>query len=303
MERLDRAEERLENVRSVEPILSALRTISMGSWQSALRQVRQVKRYGRVMGRIVPRLLAHLPDKKGWKGLFPDRKRGEKQASRRIRTLVIGSERGLCGEYNSVIVRKLHAYLEEQEQVKSQIDVAVLGSRLESRLQRAGIKTDWSDRLSLSKLPTYDLAQRLVHGWLDQFEREKIDAVDVVYNAYQTGGGYEPMIVRLIPPESDAYRQKDEPLWPPTIVETDPLPLYLQLAQQWIILRLYEILLSAAVAVHSNRYQLMESATQNAEELIEELSVTIQRARQEAITREMQELAAGAGLIGSDREE
>ncbi len=63
-------------------------------------------------------------------------------------------------------------------------------------------------------------------------------------------------------------------------------------------MRLYGLLLDSAAAEHSTRYQLMESATQNAERLISELTRVVQTGRQKEITQEMQELAAGAGLIG-----
>ncbi|MDY7039779.1 MAG: F0F1 ATP synthase subunit gamma, partial [Chloroflexota bacterium] len=63
--------------------------------------------------------------------------------------------------------------------------------------------------------------------------------------------------------------------------------------------RLYTLLLESAAAEHSARFQLLEGATQNAKQIIAELTLAIQAARQQAITREMQELAAGAGLVGT----
>jgi F-type H+-transporting ATPase subunit gamma len=62
--------------------------------------------------------------------------------------------------------------------------------------------------------------------------------------------------------------------------------------------RFHEVLIVSAAAEHSTRYQLMDGAAQNAERIIDELTLAIHAARQQAITREMQELAAGAGLIG-----
>jgi F0F1-type ATP synthase gamma subunit len=87
--------------------------------------------------------------------------------------------------------------------------------------------------------------------------------------------------------------------WPLPIIETDPVTLYTHIVQQWTAVRFYRLLLQSAKAEQSVRYQLMESAGQNAERLIDELSGVVQAARQQAITREMQALAVGAGLVGT----
>jgi F-type H+-transporting ATPase subunit gamma len=84
------------------------------------------------------------------------------------------------------------------------------------------------------------------------------------------------------------------------IIETDPLALYTRVVEQWASVQLYTLLLDSAAAEHAARYQLMEGAAQNAERLIEELTAELQAARRRAITQEMQELAAGAGLLGDD---
>jgi F-type H+-transporting ATPase subunit gamma len=98
-------------------------------------------------------------------------------------------------------------------------------------------------------------------------------------------------------PDPAAREQRTEP-WPPPIIETDPLSLYATVVDQWAAVQLYEVLLDAAAAEHSTRFQLMESATQNTDRLIDELTLTIQTARRQEITQEMAELAAGSGLIG-----
>jgi F-type H+-transporting ATPase subunit gamma len=85
--------------------------------------------------------------------------------------------------------------------------------------------------------------------------------------------------------------------WPPPIVDTDPLSLYATVIQQWTAVQLYNVLLNSSAAEHSTRFQLMESATQNADQLIEELTLVIQTARRQEITEEMAELATGAGLL------
>jgi F-type H+-transporting ATPase subunit gamma len=87
--------------------------------------------------------------------------------------------------------------------------------------------------------------------------------------------------------------------WDFIVVETDPLSLYARAIEQLTAIRFHELLLESAASEHATRYRLMESATQNADRLVDELTMRVQSARRQAITREMQELAVGAGLLGS----
>jgi F-type H+-transporting ATPase subunit gamma len=161
----------------------------------------------------------------------------------------------------------------------------------------------------MTKLPSTELANELTLLWLRAYEERELDAVDVVYNAYRSSTVYEPVTARLIPPPLPAHRpargaaqDRTDAFWPPPYIDTDPVDLYTRLIRLWTTTEAYRILLDSAAAEHSARYQLMEGATQNAQRLVGELTLALQAARQQAITAEMQDLAAGAGLLGSQQQ-
>jgi F-type H+-transporting ATPase subunit gamma len=335
---LERAQSRLENIRSVQPILGALHTISLGSWQAALNQRGRVQGYLERLEALSPLVVAHLPTKPP---LSPPRACPER--SRRLRggwsrrgnaastggaktaVLVIGSERGLCGRFNAAVVERAEAYLAERE---ANVELMTLGRRARRILERHGHHLTWAGALPITTLPSFDLARDLSRDWLARYEAHEVDAVDLIYNAYRGLGSYEPTVTRLIPPEPPLSPLRACPerrtagarLWwggvwsrrgnaastgggrggePSIIVETDPVSLFARVIEQLTATRLYELLLESTAAEHSTRYELMGAATQNADRLIAELTLAIQTARQQAITQEMQELAAGAGLIGT----
>ncbi len=296
MENLERAETRLDNICTVEPILSALRTISLGNWQAALKRKDGVRRYVERLAAMLPALLPHLPPP-----FIPPN--GGERGEARIVALVVGSERGLCGRFNAAVVERAGQYLAEQEAEGAQVELMALGTRTARILRRRGGAAALSAALPVTALPPYRLAFDLTRRWLARYEERELDAVDLVYNAYHGTARYEPTVARLIPPTlpapgpPDGSRSLTEP-WLPPIIETDPLSLYARVVEQWAAVSLYGLLLDSAAAEHSARYQLMEGATQNAERMIEELTLAVQTARQQAITQEMQELAVGAGLIG-----
>jgi F-type H+-transporting ATPase subunit gamma len=216
--------------------------------------------------------------------------------------LVIGSERGLCGRFNAAVVEQTEAHLAEQE---ADVKLMALGNRVHRILERHGHQLAWSGALSITALPSFDLANTLSRDWLARYKKHEMDAVDLIYNAYRGLGSYEPTVTRLIPPAPPLSPPRERGGGPggpggaaSTIIETNPLSLYTRVIEQLTATRLYELLLESASAEHAARYELMGAATQNTDRLIAELTLAIQTARQQAITQEMQELAAGAGMIG-----
>lgn len=291
MEDLERTETRLDTIRTVEPILSALRTISLGSWQAALKRKDSVRRYEERLTAMLSALLPHVRPPS-----FPPIG-GDERGEARVVALVIGSERGLCGRFNAAVVERAERYLAEQTAAGAQVELMALGTRVRRILRRHQQPLAWSGALSVTALPPYRLAFDLTRRWLTRYEEREVDAVDLVYNAYRGSARYEPTAARLIPPTLPTPEADALP-WPPPIIETGPLSLYARVVEQWATVSLYGLLLDSAAAEHSARFQLLEASTQNIERLIDELTLAVQTARRQEITQEMQELAAGAGLIG-----
>lgn len=293
----ERTQERLDNIRTVQPIVSALRTISQGSWQAALNRLDGLRGYADRLKGVLLLLAPHLPRQR-WDWLpFSLGKigRSPSQGSGRDVLLVIGSERGLCGGFNDAVVQQAQSY----RAAHAACDLWVLGARVERFLIREEMEISWSMPLATSALPSFSLALELTRRWLADFEAETLDTVHVVHNAYRGAGGYETTVTPFIPPEPPST---DEPGAPQdhVILETEPLSLYTRVVEQWAAMDLYTLLLDSAAAEHAARYQLMEGATQNAERLIEDLTSELQAIRRQQITQEMQELATGAGLLGDD---
>jgi len=299
MEDLERVQSRLKHIRTVVPILSALRTISLGSWRAALRQSASVRRYGERLTAILPLLVPHLPAHKRVERAALRHGQPSDAALERVVVVVIGSERGLCGQFNAVAIKRAEQYLAEQETAGTRVELVALGTRAGRILKRRQWPLAWSGSLSVATLPSSRMAFEVTSRWLRRYEEHELDAVDLVYNAYHGMGRYAPTVVRLIPPEllRGGPGSLDEH-WPPPIVETEPVSLYTCVVEQWAVVNLYGRLLESATAEHSARYQIMEEATRSAKRLIADLTLAVQVARQQQITQEMQELAAGAGLIG-----
>jgi len=321
MEEVERARERLENVQSVKPILNGLRTISLGSWQAALKRRSGVQAYAEQLKCMLPPLLPYLQTDPG----FLDRLRARlalRQLLQRgtganaeaqteggkVEALVVGSERGLCGRFNLAVAEEAEHYLRERSLRGSHPVLKVLGSRARRVLRRRGYEAESAGSLAVTTLPPISLAFELTGRWLSEYEEHALDAVDLIFNDYRGTGTYETTVTRLIPPQLPTNAFSSGELgdaveidaWPPPIIDTDPMGLYATVIEQWTAVQFFSVLLNSSAAEHSTRFQLMESATQNADRLIEDLTLVIQTARRQEITQEMAELATGAGLLQKD---
>lgn len=283
----------------------------MSSWQMARNRRAFPQRYEQHLAELLPSVLLRYEADAG-RGRStrarPKVKVGpsKKQRTQRVVVMVVGSERGLCGGYNKMLVGCLQAAMRERYAAGATVEIMGLGSRAIRELRSAGYVLSWTGTLSMTAVPNYASALAAVTEWLRRYEDYAIDAVDVIYNSDRGTGTYEPTVTRLIPTElpvgcgagADSIPGGDIERWRDVIVETDAASLYDRIIEQWTANAYYRILLDAASTEHAARYQLMESATQNADALSAELMLAIQSARRQAITREMQELAVGAGLLG-----
>ena len=287
MDSQENIEQRLDAITAVTPLLNALRMMSLGSWRAAQKQHNGVLAYQQRLLSLLPAVLPQLSR--------PLVRRADR--AQRAVVLMIGSERGLCGRFNANVAEFAMTFSAEIAQHFSSVELWVLGKRGLRAIERLGQAADSFNSLPSSKLPPLSLASELSQRWLAEYEMMTLDRVDVVVATRTQTGLTKPKAQPLLPIELPQTALK-KPSWPPPIIETDPQRLYSQIVRQWTVLRLYELLLLSAETEHATRYQMMETASQNADSLSDELTLALHSQRQQQITREMQELAVSAGLTG-----
>jgi len=289
----EHAKLRLNNLETIEPLLGALRTISMGTWRLAQKKVAQMVQYEQNYHAIIKEILPHIKPPKNRK---PAREDAEGLADSII--LILGSERGLCGRFNETLAENAENWINQQGFRSHQI--WAMGSKMVRILERMGISIGWRNPLPSGALVSYQDSYLLTQKWLMQFEAYDFNQLTVLYNQPIRGGQIQFASLNIFPYEID-YRAsiltESANRWPPPIIETDPWGIYHQIIQHHIASHFYQALLQSAAAENSARYRKMEEAKQNAEEIIVELKWIINAERKRQITQEMQELAVGAGLM------
>lgn len=289
----ERAKSRLKNLTAVEPLLSALKTISMGNWQKAKNRIRQIKLYENHYYRILADIMPAIEKT----ALKRQQLSETKEASRDSIFLLIGTELGLCGKFNESLSDEAVEWIQTQN-VPS-YEIWALGTKMESVLKRRRISYTWFQPFPAIEIGTYEYCFHLMQDWLYRFEQYEFNRLIVLY--YQSAKGVgklfstQTLLPYVIQPKPLKFDKEKK--WPLPIIETDPIGIYRQINQHLLASRLYQALLHSLIAESSSRFRIMNEAEQNAEEIMAELNQTIQTDRKRQITRQMQELAIGAGLI------
>jgi F-type H+-transporting ATPase subunit gamma len=219
--------------------------------------------------------------------------------------VVITADRGLCGGYNAGVQRAAEGEIKDDVLQGRDYSVIAVGRKAESYFRFRGykIKTTFS---GFSDAPSYANAKEIGQHVIELFVNGDVDRVELVYTRFITAGSQEVVLRPLVPLERDTVAGGDGRPGTETATadfeyEPDPTTILDSLLPKYVEARIYAALLNAAASEHAFRQRAMKSATDNAEELIKNLSRIMNRARQDSITTEIMEIVSGAeALSGVD---
>ncbi len=215
---------------------------------------------------------------------------------KRIHLIVITSDKGLCGSYTNNLIRKAEDFFREHR--NRQITLTVIGKKGARHFAKAGhhlagAYTDMSESVTFSQ--TAAVLHKLVDGYLEG----EYDELHVLYSFFHSTMSQQPRIDRLLPFDVPAVEQ---------LAEGEPQSEYLMepgaeevaayVLEESLNIRLFRSLLEGACSEHGARMTSMENATNNADDMISDLTLQFNRARQSVITKEISEIVGGAEALG-----
>ncbi len=229
----------------------------------------------------------------------------ESSEANRSAFVVMTSDRGLCGAYNSAVIRAAERELVARQAEGKGYALILIGKKANSyfKFRNYDIAASFYD---LTDRPDYEDARAVSEVVRNMFEAGDVDTVDLVYQRFLSAGSQEVVVRRFLPLETVDPNAADEPVEMHASIEFDPSPGVIldELLPRYVEARLFAALLDASAAEHAARQRAMKAATDNAEELIISLSRVMNRARQDAITGEIMEIVGGAEALhqskGSD---
>lgn len=275
---------RIRGVSGTMQITRAMEMVSSVKLRQARRTLSMTKPYYQIVLDNIQRILSTV------KGV-----RHPLLEERDIKTslyITVASDRGLAGGYNANINRLVEADLSEGVKVK----IIPIGLKTYEFFRNRDYDIV-QEFLGISQDPTFADAKQIASIALDLYLKGEVDEIKVVYTEFESVISHKPKIVRLLP-SSEIYDEPQETV-ATSLMEFEPTPEEVLdfLIPKYVESTIYGALIEASTSEQGARQIAMESATENAEEIIEELELTYNRARQEAITMEITEIVSGADAL------
>ena len=222
----------------------------------------------------------------------------------RVGVIVIASDRGLAGPYNSSVIRAAERQVQNARAEGADYSLIVVGKKARDYFNFRNYLID-SYTTGISDKPSYDDARVLAETVADMFITGRVDRVELVYTEFLSLGSQRVTVRRFLPLESTetiaAEGGGQAEIAASFEFEPSPEGVLEALLPRYVEARLFGALLEAAASEHANRQRAMKAATDNAEELITKLSREMNQARQDAITTEIMEIVGGAEALGGDQ--
>jgi F-type H+-transporting ATPase subunit gamma len=273
---------RIVTVRSTQKITKAMKMIAAARLRRAQEAAERARPYAAKLTEMFTAVVA---------GIEPEaHPLLARRDERRIDLVVLTSDRGLCGGYNSNLLRFAEGFVRQRSGVET--SVSVVGRKGLEYYRRRGASLVLH-RLGILTTPAPTLAKELAAEVTRRFVAEETDAVYLVYNRFRSAISQVPTVTPLLPvtmPQSDA------PL-ADYIFEPARPELLGRLLPRYVEALLTQALLEAAASEHGARMTAMDNATTNASDMIERLTLSMNRARQAAITTELMEIVSGAEAL------
>jgi F-type H+-transporting ATPase subunit gamma len=221
----------------------------------------------------------------------------QREQVRRVGHVVLTADRGLCGAYNASVLRAAEGELRKHAAQGHDYSLVLVGRKAEGYFRFRNYRIDASFS-GFSDNPTYEAARNIARAVADRFSEGELDLVQLVYTRFITAGSQEVVVRPLMPLERETLEETTaEQAAGGYEFEPSPEEILERLLPRYVEARIYAALLNAAASEHAARQRAMKAATDNAEELITNLTRVMNRARQDAITTEIMEVVGGAEAL------
>jgi F-type H+-transporting ATPase subunit gamma len=218
-----------------------------------------------------------------------------REQTRRVGVLVIASDRGLAGAYNTNVLRRAERLVNEEAGNGREVDLYTVGRKAEGYFRFRGLAPahDWQ---GMSDQPTYEHARTMAEAITAAYVEGRVDRIWMVYTDFRSALSQVSATARLLP--VDATEFEGGTAFPAQFMfEPSPADILSQLIPRYVEQRVYAGLLESAASEHASRQRAMKAATDNAADIIEDLTREANRARQAAITTEISEIVGGAEAL------
>lgn len=273
---------RIQAVKNIQHVTRAMKMVAAARLRRAQSQVWAARPYSQKIAEVVGRLVL-APKAQGLLLVAP-------REVKKVGYVLITGDRGLAGAYNASLISLAGECLHKEERPAALVVVGRKGAQYfkQRQVEILDYLVDIKDDSGL--IQARELARQLMEFFLSG----RLDEVNLIYSRFQSALNHAPRVDRLLPLLTPLQEEVEETDY---IYEPEPLGILEAILPRYCEVKVYQALLEARASEHSARMVAMDSATGNAGEMIEELTLSFNKARQAAITTEILEVASGAEAL------
>lgn len=278
---------RIRSVKNTQQITKAMKMVSAAKLRRAQDRVLSARPYARMMEAMLADVAAAAPQSPEGGPLHPLL---EQREEKRIQLVLVTADRGLAGSFNANLIKAAQRFLEEH--AGQQVELILVGRKGRDffRKRNVTVTAEWT---GIANKPTYADAQAVAGRLIQRFAAAEVDAVYLVYNEFKSVVAQKLTVSRILPmvvPEQSSEKREYLMEQPPEQLLGTLLPRYVEIA-------VYQALIESTAAEQAARMTAMDAASTNAGEVIEKLTLYMNRVRQASITKEIIEVVSGAAAL------
>jgi F-type H+-transporting ATPase subunit gamma len=302
---------RVRAVKSTQQITKAMKMVAASRLRRAQERVQQARPFATEMLRVLNSLATRVDP--GSHPLLDERR--APQAGGKAMLIVITADRGLCGSFNTNAIKGASTFIVENP--AREVALGLIGRRGRDYFARRGFEVRY-EQVNLFQALQYGHAQAIAQAAVEAFTTGQVDSVYLVYNEFRSVMSQKVVVERLLPIPRLAF-DENASLVPPKpgvaaageggpqraaqtpeidyLYEPAPAELLTTLIPRHVEVQAFRALLESNAAFYAAQMTAMDSASRNASEMIDQLTLYMNKVRQAAITREIIEVVSGAGAL------
>jgi F-type H+-transporting ATPase subunit gamma len=275
---------RIRSVKSTQKVTKAMKMVSAAKLRRAQEAIFAARPFARKMMEVLNRM-ASRADPHAHPLL-------EERGEEKILAVVITADKGLCGAFNANIIRTVSRFLVERPD--ADVQFSFVGRKGRDFFRRRQVKIR-SEHVGVYQALRFDTARGIAADLIEAFTAGDVDRVVLVHNEFKSVIQQPLVIDRLLPIERHEIRPADQESEQDYLYEPAPAAIFEDILPRHVEMQVWRALLESVAAEHGARMTAMDAATNNASELIDRLTLHMNKVRQAAITKEIIEVVSGAG--------
>ena len=273
---------RIRSVKSTQKVTKAMKMVSAAKLRRAQEAIFAARPFARkmmeVLNRMASRADAHVHP------LLEERGDGK------VLAVVITGDKGLCGAFNANIIRTVSRFLAERPDVD--VSFSFVGRKGRDFFRRRQVKVR-AEHVGVYQALRFETAREIASDLIAAFTSREVDRVFLVHNEFKSVIQQPLVVDRILPIERHEIRPEDHEQ--DYLYEPAPATIFQELLPKYVEMQVWRALLESVAAEHAARMTAMDAATNNATDLIDSLTLHMNKVRQAAITNEIIEVVSGAG--------